>query len=60
MKGFSLIVPCYNVENDICRFLHSVFANQYENYYFCVVNVGPTPDTHVVIPKFFKKKYGGG
>ena len=60
MKGFSLIVPCYNVENDICRFLHSVFANQYENYELVLVNDGSTDESEVVFSQFFYNKLGGG
>ena len=60
MKSFSLIVPCYNVENYIGEFLRSVFENQYDSFELILVNDGSSDSTGNVIESFFNKKLGGG
>lgn len=57
----SIIVPCYNVEKFLYRFIDSIMKQSYDKIEIIFVNDGSNDDTEKIIldskSKFLAKKY---
>ena len=51
----SLIVPCYNAQKTVRRFLNSVLNQTYSEIQLIVVNDGSTDDTEKILKEYAKK-----
>src|SRR5690554_7865603 len=53
--GLSIIVPVYNIENDIPNCLNSILSQDYENYEVLLINDGSTDKSGEIIEKYALK-----
>jgi glycosyltransferase involved in cell wall biosynthesis len=51
-KKVSIITPCYNGENYISRFIHSILNQTYKNIEFILINDGSTDKTEEVVMSY--------
>ncbi len=59
-KKVSIIVPCFNMENYIARFLDSVITQKYSNIELIMVNDESTDRTESIIRQYQEKLIGTG
>ncbi len=56
LNSFSIIVPCYNQENEIGRCLQSLVSQSYDNFEVIVIDDGSTDGSREVIKSFMGHK----